>query len=79
MWKARAEVGVIEGNGRPENPRAVEYKVAALNPDFPETKTHRQIDVRRLAGGVEQRQLQIILILRVLRSQIFSGFQGRVK
>ena len=60
----RAERGIVQRLVIPENTRAVEHEVAAFDPEFPKTKAHRQENVHRLSGGVQQRELQIVLILR---------------
>ena len=48
----RAKRGIVQRLVIPENTRAVEHEVAAFDPEFPETETHRQENVHWLSGAV---------------------------
>jgi len=58
------DLGVVEGQRTQEDARAVEVEVAAVDPELAEAEPDRMARVERLARCVEEREGEVVLVLR---------------
>src|SRR4051812_44750889 len=59
-----ADFRVIDWNSGEKNTRAVQIKIAAIDPELAKTEAHRLRMIERLAVFVEQLQREFVLICR---------------
>src|SRR4051794_12808010 len=57
-----ADFRVIDRNSGEKNPRAVQIKIAAINPELAKAEAHRLRMIERLSAFVEQLQREFVLI-----------------
>ena len=58
-----ADLGVVQRQRRKKDPRAVEVEIPSFDPEFAEAERSPVAHVERFAGGIQQRDGQLILVL----------------
>ena len=58
------DLGIVQRHGGEEDAGAVEVEVPAVDPELAEAEAHGMAGVQHLAPGVQQRELQVVHVLR---------------
>ena len=60
----RSDLGVVQRQSAEKDAGAVEVEIPALDPELAKAEAHRPADIQHPAPGVQQRDLQLQLVLR---------------